>query len=431
MGRAMPLTEENYRPRVIDSQLSHMLLTFGAVCVEGPRWCGKTWASLNQAESVTYIGDPSGNFQNRRLAELDPSLVLDGAAPHLVDEWQEVPGIWDAVRFSVDRSKEKGRFLLTGSSTPERKGVMHSGVGRIGVIGMRPMSLFESGDSRGSVSLKGLFDGPLAAIPTGEVGLRSLAELVVRGGWPDSVGASQESARELARSYLDLTVEDDASRVDDVRRDPHKLRLLLRSLARNESTLAKNSTLQRDMLEFDDETLAPDTVTDYLAVLRRLFILWEQGAYDPNLRSSVRVGKKPKRHLADPSLAAAALGIGASDLMGDLNTFGFLFEALCERDLAVYAQSFGGTLKHYRDAQNREIDAVIELDGGAWGAFEIKLGANQIDEAAAHLLALKRIMDRDGSARPPAILVVVCGMSSAAYTRPDGVMVVPPTALRP
>ncbi len=185
------------------------------------------------------------------------------------------------------------------------------------------------------------------------------------------------------------------------------------------------------MLEFDDETLAPDTVTDYLAVLRRLFVVWEQGAYSPNLRSSVRVGKKPKRHLADPSLSAAALGVGAIDLIGDLNTFGFLFEALCERDLAVYSQALGGTLLHYRDAQNREIDAVIELPGGAWGAFEIKLGANQVDEAAEHLLAMRSLMERDATARPPAVLVVICGMSSAAYTRPDGVMVVPPTALRP
>lgn len=317
------------------------------------------------------------------------------------------------------------------SSTPKRKGSMHSGVGRIGVLGMHPMSLFESGDSTGEVSLKSLFDTHLPTIPTGEVKLQSLAELTVRGSWPDSLEASQESARELAKSYLDLTVEDNATRIDGVKRDPHRLRLLLRSLARNESTLAKNSTFQRAILEFDDKTLAPDTVTDYLAVLRKLFVLWEQGAYDPNLRSSARVGKKPKRHLADPSLAAAALEIGASDLIGDLNASGFLFEALCERDLAIYAQSFGGTLKHYRDAQNHEIDAVVELRKGVWGAFEIKLGANQIDEAATHLITMKQLMERDKTAQPLAILVVICGMSSAAYTRPDGVMVVPPTALRP
>ena len=403
----------------------------GQCALKGPRWCGKTWAALNQAESVTCIGDPAGDFQNRHLAEIDPSLVLTGSRPHLIDEWQEVPGIWDAVRLSVDRSREKGRYLLTGSSTPTRKGVMHSGVGRIGILPMRPMSLFESGDSSGVVSLRSLFEAPLSAVSCGEVSLHRIAELVVRGGWPDGLDTTLDTARELARSYLDLMVEDDAIRIDDVRRDSHKLRLLLRSLARNESTLATNSILIRDMLKFEGETLTPDTAGDYLAVLRRLFVVWEQGAFNPGLRPSVRVGKKPKRHLADPSLSAAALGMGPHDLIGDLNTFSRLFEALCERDLAVYSQSLGGTLLHYRDAQNREIDAVVELAGGTWGAFEIRLGANQIEEAAAHLLTMKSLMERDATARPPAVLVVICKMSSAAYTRPDGVMVVPPTALRP
>lgn len=427
----MSLTEEGYLPRVIDDQLTAKLRTYGAVCVEGPRWCGKTWASLNQAESVTYIGDPKGNFQNRRLAQMDPGLVLEGARPHLVDEWQEVPGIWDAVKFAVDRSRAKGSFLLTGSSTPHRKGVMHSGVGRIGMLAMRPMSLYESGDSSGVVSLRQLFRSPVPAKSTGEVGLRRLAELVVRGGWPANLGASLESAAELTRGYLSLTVEDDASRIDGVQRDPHKLMMLIRSLARNESSLASDATLRRDMLEYDDETLAPDTVTDYVRVLRRLFMLWEQQSYDPNYRSSVRVGKKPKRHLADPSLAAAALGMGVEELIGDLNTFGFLFEGMCVRDLAVYGGAMDATVRHYRDAQNREIDAIVELQNGDWGAFEVKLGANQIDDAAAHLVAMRSLMERDGKARPPKILVVVCGMSSAAYTRPDGVMVVPPTALAP
>ena len=427
----MTLTPDGYLPRVVDEHLSRMLRTFGAVCVQGPRWCGKTWASLNQAGSVSYLGDPAGNFQNRRLAEIDPQLVLAGDFPHLVDEWQEVPGVWDAVRFSVDKSREKGRFLLTGSSTPQRKGVMHSGVGRIGMLTMRPMSLFESGDSCGAVSLSDMFAAPVDAVVTGEVELRTLAELIVRGGWPDSIEQSLESASELARGYLALTVEDDASRIDGTRRDPHKLMMLLKSLARNESTLAADSTLRRDMLEYEDETLAPDTVTDYLRVLRRLFMVWEQPAYSPNLRSPVRVGKKPKRHLADPSLAVAALGASAQDLLGDLNTFGFLFEGMCARDLSVYAQAMGAELKHYRDASNREIDAVIELPNGDWGAFEVKLGANQIDGAAERLLSMRALMERNGAARVPQVLAVVCGMSSAAYTRPDGVMVVPPTALRP
>lgn len=427
----MPLTEKGYLPRVIDAQIAKTLEVFGAVCVQGPRWCGKTWASLNHAESVTYIGDPAGNFQNRRLAELDPRLVLAGSVPHLVDEWQEVPGIWDAVRFEVDRGTEKGRFLLTGSSTPQRKGTMHSGVGRIDTIDMRPMSLYESGDSTGEVSLSQLFDSPLAPVALEQRTLEEVSRLVVRGGWPESVHQGEDGARMLARSYLKLTVEDDASRIDDTKRDPHKLLMLLRSLARNESTLAKNSTLRRDMLEFDDETLAPDTITDYLTVLRRLFVVWEQPAFSPRLRSSVRVGKSPKRHLADPSLAAAALGAGSKELMADLETLGFLFEAMCERDLAVYAQALGGSIFHYRDASNREVDAIVELPDGRWGAFEIKLGANQIDSAAKSLLAIRHLMSEDPTAKPPCALVVLCGLSGAAYTRPDGVMVVPPTALKP
>lgn len=427
----MPLTEKGYLPRVIDDELRRALSTFGAVCVQGPRWCGKTWTSLNQAESVTFIGDPAGSFQNRRLAELDPTLVLFGEPPHLVDEWQEVPGIWDAVRLDVDCSRLRGRFILTGSSTPKRRGVMHSGVGRICTLDMRPMSLFESGDSSGDVSLGEVFDAPPRSIPLRQPTIAELAQLIVRGGWLESLGRSEEEARMLARSYLKLTVEDDASRIDGVRRDPQKLMALLRSLARNESTLAKNSTLRKDMLKFDDETIAPDTVADYLLVLRRLFVVWEQPAYSPHLRSSIRVGKSPKRHLADPSLDAAALGVDSRGLIADLNTYGFLFEGMCERDLAIYAQSLDAKLYHYRDASNREIDAVVELRDGRWGAFEIKVGANQIDEAAKGLLRMKRLMEEDSTAQPPSILVVICGMSAAAYTRPDGVIVVPPTALRP
>ena len=427
----MPLTEKGYLPRVIDAELSRTLEVFGAACVQGPRWCGKTWTSLNQAESVIYIGDPAGNFQNRRLAELDPSLVLAGDTPHLVDEWQEVPGIWDAVRFEVDRSAAKGRFLLTGSSTPQRKGVMHSGVGRIRTVDMRPMSLYESGDSTAEVSLGQLFDSALPPTPTGQRTLEELVRLIVRGGWPESIRQDEDGARMLAESYLKLTTEDDASRIDGTTRDPHKLLMLLRSLARNESTLAKNSTLRRDMLEFDDETLAPDTITEYLSVLRRLFVVWEQPAFSPRLRSSIRVGKSPKRHLADPSLAAGALGVGSAELMADLETLGRLFEDMCERDLAGYAQALGGKLFHYRDASGREVDAIVELDDGRWGTFEIKIGANQIDAAAKSLLAVRGLMDNDPTAKPPSILVVVCGMTRAAYTRPDGVMVVPPTALRP
>lgn len=424
------LTPEGYLPRLIDARIANALQAFGAVCVEGPKWCGKTWALLNQAASVYYVGDPAGNFQNRRLAEMEPNLALMGEAPHLVDEWQEVPPIWDAVRYEVDRSPHKGRFLLSGSSTPQRKGIMHSGTGRIGTLRMHPMSLFESQDSSGAISMRSLFDGPLSPLQTGEISLNRLCHLIVRGGWPGNLHVPEEACGLVPASYIKQVAEQDSSRIDDKRRDPYKMSLLIRSLARNESTLASNATLRRDMLQFDDDTLSEATVSDYMEVLYRLFAVYDQPAFNPNMRSSARVGKKPKRHLADPSLAAAALGATPERLLGDLNTLGFLFEALCERDLAIYAQTCGGTLYHYRDGNDREIDAVVELPDGRWGAFEIKLGANQIDAAAASLVKMKNAIEAEPNGRPPTVLVVICGLTSFAYTRPDGVAVVPITALR-
>ena len=424
------LTPEGYMPRLVDAQIDAALKAFGAICVEGPKWCGKTWASLNRARSAYYVADPSGNFQNRRLAEMEPVVALAGEEPHLVDEWQEVPPIWDAVRYEVDRAARKGRFLLSGSSTPQRKGVLHSGTGRIGSIRMHTMSLYESGDSSGVVSVRRMFDEPVPPTQTGEVDLAQLCGLIVRGGWPGNLDTPDSSAGLVPANYVEQLANEDASRLDEKRRDPSKMRLLLRSLARNESTLASNATLRRDMLQFDDDTVSAETLNDYLEALYRLFAVYDQPSFNPNMRSSVRVGKKPKRHLADPSLAAAALGATPKRLMGDLNTLGFLFEALCERDLTIYAQANGGGLYHYRDGNDREIDAVLELPDGRWGAFEIKLGANQIDAAAASLLKTKAAIEAEPHAKAPDILVVVCGLSSFAYTRDDGVMVVPITALR-
>lgn len=426
----MSLRQQEYRNRLVDTKINTMLDAFGAVAVDGPKWCGKTWTALNHGNSVVYVGDPAGNFQNRRVAQLDPALVLNGEAPRVIDEWQEVPALWDAVRFAVDQSTQRGRYILTGSSTPNFKGVIHSGAGRIGVIRMRPMSLFESGQSSGDVSLSAMFDHPLESRPTGEVTLSSLIEHVIRGGWPGVIGLSQNAAREVSEGYLSAVTHDDISRVDGVNRSPHRVMMLLRSLARNEATVASNKTLKNDMQEYEDDALDEKTIADYLEVLRRLFLVDEQPAFNPNMRSSVRVGKMPKRHLADPSLAAAALGATAETLANDLNTFGFLFEAMCERDLRVYAQCAGGELYHYRDGRGREIDAVATVPDGRWAAIEIKLGAHQIDEAASKLLALQRDMHDDPRATPPSILCVVCGMTSYAYTRPDGVCVVPITALR-
>ena len=426
----MSLAKTGYRKRIVDEQIQKYLQTFGAVCIEGPKWCGKTWTALNHANSVCYIASPENNFQYRTMAQLSPDLVLQGESPRLLDEWQEVPALWDAVRFAVDQNHERGQFILTGSSTPKQKGIVHSGTGRIVRIPMRPMSLFESGDSSGYISLKDLFSTPPKPVRTEDISLTRLISLTVRGGWPGSINFDDQSSVDLSRAYLRNVIEEDVSRVDGVQRNISKMQRLLRSLARNESTIASNRTLQRDMRQDSEETIDVDTVADYMNVLQRLFLLEDQCAYDPNLRSSVRVGKSAKRHFVDPSLAVAALGATPERLINDLNTYGFLFEAMCIRDLRIYAESFGGQLFHYRDSYGREIDAVVELPDGRWGAFEIKLGANQIDPAAENLLSIKAFFDSNPEAQSPDILGVICGLTNFGYTRDDGVMVIPIATLK-
>ncbi|MDE7192138.1 MAG: DUF4143 domain-containing protein [Clostridia bacterium] len=402
---------------------------FGAICIEGPKWCGKTRTSSFHSKSEIMIGDPSNNFQNRQIAELSPSTVLEGATPRLLDEWQEVPPLWDAVRYTVDQRAEKGQFILTGSSTPNRKGVLHSGAGRIGKLRMRTMSLFESGDSSGKISLKDICDGKFVTALTGEVELKSLANCIVRGGWPGNLDVKAEDAQYLAESYINAILDDDASRIDDIKYDVHKMKLLLRSLARNESTTASNNSIIGDIKEYDGESIDADTLVRYIDVFNRLFLLDNQQPFSTNIRSSVRVKQSEKRHFCDPSLACAILKANPERLMGDLETFGFMFESLCERDLRIYAESFDANLYHYQDYKNREIDAVIELQDGRWCAFEIKLGAKQIDNAAKNLLALSNDIKSKGGIAPSA-LCVICGMSNAAYMREDGVYVVPITALK-
>lgn len=421
----------NYKPRIIDAKVEEYLSAFGAVCIEGPKWCGKTWTSAQHSKSEIYIGDPANNFQNRQLAELSPELVLTGEAPRLIDEWQEVPPLWDAVRYKVDQTAEKGQFILTGSATPNHKGVLHSGAGRIAKLRMRPMSLYESGDSSGQVSLEKLCHGEVTTAMTGEVDLTKLIKLIIRGGWPGSLGLPLKQAMLLPTEYLNAVIDDDVYRIDGIRRDTQKMRLLLRSLARNESITVTNRTLMRDIKAVDDEDIDCGTVSAYLDIFKRLFITDNQPPFAAGIRSSVRIKQAEKRHFSDPSLACALLRATPAGLIGDLETLGFLFEALCERDLRIYAESFDANLYHYQDYQNQEIDAVIELADGQWCAFEIKLGANQIDTAAENLLKIKRQIEEDPRGKPPAVLCVLCGMSNAAYRRVDGVFVVPITALKP
>ena len=423
------IDKEKYIPRIIDAAVERYLATLGAVCIEGPKWCGKTWTSSFHSNSEFLVGNPDNNFQNRALAEMSPALVLEGETPRLIDEWQEVPPLWDAVRYTVDQRGRKGQFILTGSATPKRKGVLHSGAGRIGKLRMRPMSLYESGDSCGKVSLQELCEGKLSPVITGEVDLRTLARLTVRGGWPGNLEIDDTDISLLPNEYLNAVIDDDVNRVDETRRDSRKIRLLLRSLARNESTTATNRKLKNDIKEIDDEDIDVETVAAYLDIFNRLFLTDNQQPFSAKLRSSVRVKQAEKRHFCDPSLACALLRATPEKLIGDLETFGFLFEALCERDLKIYAESFGASLYHYQDYADNEIDAVIELPDGDWCGIEIKLGANKIEEAAANLLHIRDVINNDGG-KAPSALIVLCGLSNAAYQRPDGVFVVPLTALK-
>lgn len=424
------MIRKDYKPRVIDETIEQYLKTFGAICIEGPKWCGKTWTSSHHSNSEIYIGDPSGNFQNRTLAQMSPELVLDGKSPRLIDEWQEVPPLWDAVRHKVDESGGKGQFILTGSATPNHKGIMHSGAGRIARIKMHTMSLYESGDSSGEISLAELCNGIFTPTMTGEVYINDLIEYIIKGGWPANVDIPAEQAALLPLQYIDAIIEDDVYRIDGVKRNKEKMKLLLRSLARNESTTVTNSVLAKDIKEIDDVNIDKDTVAEYLDIFKRLFIIDNQRPFAANIRSSVRVKQAEKRHFCDPSIACALLKATPHMLINDLQTLGFLFEALCERDLKIYAESFGASLYHYQDYDNKEIDAVIELSNGEWCAFEIKLGANQIDEAAKNLLDINKKIEKDPKGKPAKVLCVICGLSNAAYKRPDGVYVVPITALK-
>lgn len=423
------LSGKEYRGRVIDKQIDDYLDTCGAVCIEGPKWCGKTWTSAYHSESEFLVGDPAKNFQNRQFAMISPEEVLEGETPRLIDEWQEVPALWDAIRGVVDKRGKSGQFLITGSSTPKIKGVLHSGAGRIARLRMHTMSLYETGDSSGEISLSDICGKKFVNKLTGDVNLRKLATFAIRGGWPGNLSSKEQNIGILPLSYVDAILSDDIQRLSESQYDKHKLRLLLRSLARNESTTCSNLSLIKDIQENDNSSIDRDTVVRYLEAFDRLFLLDNQKPFSPNFRSSLRVKQGEKHHFCDPALACAILGITVDKLIGDLNTFGFIFEAMVEHDLKVYAQSFGGELYHYQDYLNNEIDAVIELQDGRWCAFEIKLGANRIDEGAKNLIHVNKVIEANGG-KPADVLCVICGMSNAAYMREDEVYVIPFTALK-
>ena len=429
-GNLMTLRPAAYRDRVIDATVTRLLGAVGAVSVEGPKWCGKTWTSLNHANSVFYVADPAGGFANRELARLDLLSALQGAAPHAIDEWQEVPGIWDAVRFGVDMSPGPGQYLLTGSSTPADDAVAHSGTGRIARVRMRPMTELESGHSTGEISLAQLMDGLAPRAARGAATLGDVSEAVTRGGWPANLGLSADQAAELASSYLDSVASADLAQVGGAQRNPAKVMALLRSLARNTATTVGSTALERDIAEASGPGLAPNTIREYLILLERLYLLEQIPAWRPALRSPVKLRQAPKRMLVDPSLAVAGLQASPDTLRRDPKTLGFLFEAMVLRDLLVFAQGLRASVWHYRDNAGLEVDAIVTLPSGAWAAIEIKLGHAQVDEAARTLLRLRRKMADAGDPVPAAMIVVV-GVGGVAQRRPDGVCVVPVDLLGP
>jgi len=422
----MTLRKDGYLPRIIDAKLEKYLAIFGAVSIEGPKWCGKTWTALNHANSARYLMDPSSGVDYRETALAEPSLLLEGDEPVLIDEWQEVPQLWDAVRFAVDQKPGKGRFLLTGSTKPPLEQVKHSGAGRIARINMRPMSLFEAGVSRGSVSLSKLLTGKTIEPVLAKIGLRELVEETIRGGWPANLSVERAYLQEIPLQYIETLTTVDLSS-GDKRRDPARIRTLLRSLARNTATVVSNATIRSD-LQAGNEDLSPNTITEYISALLRLKVIEEIPGWNPGIRSKTRIRMSPKRVFADPSLAIAALGVAAEDLVFDLNTYGFMFENLCLRDLSCYADALDARLSHYRDSNGLEADAIIEMRGGQWGAFEIKLGDHRVEAGVSSLVALKNKMEANG-ARPPACLCVITG-GGLAHKRDDGVYIVPINSLK-
>lgn len=419
----------NYKKRIIDSKLETYLRIFSAVLIEGPKRCGKTWTGKFNAKSEFLLSDPKGNFNNKMLASLNPDLILSGENPRLLDEWQEVPEIWDAVRGRVDTIAKKGLFILTGSVGINKNSYIHSGTGRIVRIKMRPMSLYESGFSDGKISLKDICDDKAKDLLLKEVSLESIIDYILIGGWPGSADLNSNDGILVAKEYVNSVINEDIYKIDNVKRDIHKIGLLLKSLARNESTTVSNTTLKKDIKDLDFDDINIDSITEYLNVFKRLYLIDDIEPFSSNIRSSLRVKQNSKRHFVDPSLPAAILNLTKEKLFNDLNLLGFLFESLVERDLLIYSESFNAKLYHYQDYKGNEIDAVIELEDGNWCGFEIKLGANKIEEAAMNLIKVNNQIKEKGG-KPAKVLCVICGLTNLAYKRKDGIYVVPITSLK-
>ena len=429
------MSQLEYKPRVVDAVLEKKIKSSGAVLVEGPKWCGKTTTAEQHTKSVNYVSDPVNLNKNMILAEMNINALLEGEKPKLLDEWQIIPQLWDAVRFAVDHSKGIGQFIMTGSAVPlghdKQSKIHHTGTGRITSLRMRPMSLWESGDSSGEVSLAALFQNPGTSIYSeAKALLEDIAFLICRGGWPIAATLDPEYALETAFSYFKAVADTDISRVDGISRSSSRTRRLMRSLARHQGTQVTIAGIKADMIANDTETLDVDTVSSYIEALKKIFVIEDMEAWNPNLRSKAAIRTSDTRYYVDPSIATAALGVGPADLVKDLNTMGLFFETMAVRDLRVYSQALDGDVFHYRDSNGLECDAVIHLRNGQYGLVEIKLGGQKlIEEGVGTLTKFESSIDTD-KMKAPSFKMILTAVGNLAYRREDGIYVVPISSLK-
>jgi uncharacterized protein len=415
---------KTYKKRIADQVLLDRLEAKGAVLIEGAKWCGKTTTAVQVAGSIVYMQDPALKEQYKQMAALNPSLLLAGKTPRLIDEWQLIPRLWDAIRFEVDRRDEFNQFILTGSSVPAADmSASHTGTGRISRMRMRPMSLYESGDSNGTVSLRDLFTAREGIAVKSELDIHNLAFLICRGGWPKAVGQSERVALRQAYDYYDAVVASDISSVDGVKRNPQRVKRLMRAYSRFIASDGKLTKIREDMIANDTEALDEITIASYITALQKMFVIEDLEAWSPNLRSATAIRTSDTRHFVDPSIASSAMGSGPDDLLNDLNTMGLLFESLCVRDLRVFAEALDGTVYHYRDKTGLECDAVVHLRNGTYGLVEVKLGDTQLQEAVKNLITLSGKIDTTRM-KKPSFLMILTG-TAFGYQREDGVYVVP------
>ena len=422
---------KKYRNRVVDAILQEKLEGKGAVLIEGPKWCGKTTTAEQIAKSVLYMDDPQSKEQNVNMAALNPKRLLSGETPRLIDEWQIAPKLWDAIRFEVDHRDDLGQFVLTGSAVPpDTKEITHSGTGRFSWLMMRPMSLYESGESTGEVSLSRLFEGQGEVDGESKLDLERIAFLICRGGWPRSIDMRDKIALNQAIDYYDAVVHSDINRADGVEKNPERVKRLMRSLARNQGQQIANTAIAADIAVNDESTINQETVAGYISALKKIFVVEDMPAWNPNLRSKSAIRTSDTRYFVDASIAAAALGIGPNDLINDLNTMGFLFETMCVRDLRVYAEALGGSVYHFRNKAGLECDAVVHLRNGSYGLIEIKLGGEKlIREGVETLTSLTESIDTS-KMKEPAFRMILTAADQYAYRREDGIFIVPVGCLK-